>query len=190
MQRLGKFVAGALAAAAAITLSACGVDDTVSGSSTTTAAASSATTSATTVASKGRACTAEDIKTTGAFGAVPTITVPDSCDPPRTLIVKDLAEGTGDGAKPGQQLTMNYALVTWSDKQKKDSSFDRGEPFTLALGAGQVIPGWDQGLVGIKQGGRRLLIIPSELGYGQGGNGIKPGETLVFVTDAVTVPKA
>jgi peptidylprolyl isomerase len=83
---------------------------------------------------------------------------------------------------------MNYTLVTWSDKQKLDSSFDRGQPFELTLGAGMVIPGWDQGLEGVQEGTRRLLIIPPDLGYGAGGNGIKPNETLVFVTDAVDVP--
>jgi peptidylprolyl isomerase len=82
---------------------------------------------------------------------------------------------------------MNYLLVTWSDKKVLDNSFDRGETFPLPLGGGQVIEGWDKGLVGITEGSRRLLIIPPDLGYGAGGNGIQPNETLVFVTDAVKV---
>src|SRR5690606_21013806 len=114
--------------------------------------------------------------------------IPDDCDPPKQLVVKDLVPGSGPAAAAGDQLTMNYSLVTWSDKQKLDSSFDRGEPFELTLGSGMVIPGWEQGLEGVQQGARRLLIIPPDLGYGAGGNGIKPNETLVFVTDAVDVP--
>ncbi|UGT41690.1 FKBP-type peptidyl-prolyl cis-trans isomerase [Nocardia yamanashiensis] len=127
------------------------------------------------------------IKVDGAFGEAPKITIPDNCTPPTELFTKDLVTGTGPGAAAGQPLKMNYTLVTWSDKKKLDSSFDRGTPFTLTLGGGQVIKGWDQGLVGVQQGTRRLLVIPPNLGYGQGGNGIKPNETLVFVTDAVKV---
>jgi len=184
MQKIGKIV---VAVAAALTLAACGEDAkpqtaAPAGPPVPSSDAAQAT------QSKGRECTADDVKTTGKFGEAPTITIPDNCDPPKKLIVKDLSDGTGNGAKAGQNLKMNYSLVTWSDKQKLDSSFDRGEPFDLQLGAGMVIPGWDQGLVGIKQGARRLLIIPPDLGYGQGGQGIKPNETLVFVTDAVSVP--
>jgi peptidylprolyl isomerase len=185
MQNIGKIV---VAAAAALSLAACG-----QGAKTETAApppgAPVSSSAAPATQSKGRECTADDIKTTGKFGEKPEITIPDDCDPPKKLITKDLSEGTGDGAKAGQKLQMNYHLVTWSDKQVLDSSFGR-EPFDLVLGAGKVIPGWDQGLVGIKQGGRRLLIIPPDLAYGEGGNGMKPNETLVFVTDAVSVAAA
>ncbi|QRP43767.1 FKBP-type peptidyl-prolyl cis-trans isomerase [Amycolatopsis sp. FDAARGOS 1241] len=187
MQTIGKIASvGAVAVAAAFSLTACGGDDTAAQPAAAPPAPSSSAAQA--AQPEGRECTADDVKTTGNFGQAPTITIPDDCDPPKKLITKDLVAGTGSGAKAGQQLSMNYTLVTWSDKQKLDSSFDRGEPFSLHLGAGEVIPGWDQGLVGIKQGGRRLLIIPPDLGYGQGGNGIKANETLVFVTDAVAVP--
>ncbi|MEU5265636.1 FKBP-type peptidyl-prolyl cis-trans isomerase [Amycolatopsis sp. NPDC021455] len=186
MQKIGKIV---VVAAAALSLAACGQQ-----AKTETAAPAGPTVPSSTAAqatqSKGRECTAEDVKTTGKFGEVPTITIPDDCDPPKKLITKDLSEGTGDPAKAGQKLQMNYLLVTWSDKQKLDSSFDRGKTFDLNLGAGDVIPGWDQGLVGIKQGGRRLLIIPPDLAYGDGGGRMKPNETLVFVTDAVSVAAA
>ena len=182
MQKLGKIV---LAAAAVLTLAGCGQKDAPQASGAT--AGPPPPSSAAAPVAKGRECTADAVKTTGKFGENPTITIPDDCDPPKKLITKDLAEGTGAGAKAGQKLEMNYSLVTWSDKQKLDSSFDRGETFPLTLGAGKVIPGWDQGLVGIKQGGRRLLIIPPDLAYGQGGRGIKPNETLVFVTDAVSL---
>ena len=183
MQKIGKIV---VATAAALSLAACGQQ-----AKTQTAAPAGPpvpSSAAPAPQSKGRECTADDVKTTGKFGEVPTITIPDDCDPPKKLITKDLEPGTGEGAKSGANLKMNYSLVTWSNKKKLDSSFDRGEPFDLTLGAGMVIQGWDQGLEGIKQGARRLLIIPPDLGYGQGGRGIAPNETLVFVTDAVSVP--
>ncbi|MEV5713802.1 FKBP-type peptidyl-prolyl cis-trans isomerase [Amycolatopsis mediterranei] len=186
MQNIGKIV---VAAAAALSLAACGQQaKTQSAAPAGPSVPSSSTAPA--PQSKGRECTADDVKTTGKFGEVPTITIPDDCDPPKKLVTKDLSDGTGDPAKTGQKLQMNYLLVTWSDKQKLDSSFDRGKPFDLNLGAGEVIPGWDQGLAGIKQGARRLLIIPPDLAYGEGGNGMKPNETLVFVTDAVAVGAA
>ena len=87
----------------------------------------------------------------------------------------------------GNTVQTDYLLVTWSDKKVVDTSFGRG-PFAVQdVGHAQVIDGWNQGLIGMKQGGRRLLIVPPDLGYGQGGNGIQPNETLVFVIDAVTV---
>ena len=183
MQKIGKFV---VVAAAALSLAACGQD-----AKTETAApagpAVPSSNAAPATQSKGRECTADDIKTTGKFGEKPEITVPDDCDPPKKLITKDLSEGTGPAAADGAKLAMNYTVVTWSNKAKLDSSFDRGEPFELNLGAGEVIKGWDQGLVGVKKGGRRLMIIPPDLAYGQGRQGIAPNETLVFVTDALSV---
>jgi peptidylprolyl isomerase len=188
MYKVAKLMA---AVAAALTLASCG-------QSTPTAAAPSSNAPVPTVGAPagtskkliGKECTADDIKTTGKFGEKPEITIPDSCDPPTKLITKDLSVGTGPAAKTGDSLEMNYLLVTWSDKKVLDNSYDRGQTFPLPLGAGQVIPGWDQGLVGITEGSRRLLIIPPDLGYGAGGNGIQPNETLVFVTDAVKVGAA
>ncbi|MGW0181812.1 FKBP-type peptidyl-prolyl cis-trans isomerase [Nocardia sp. NPDC003345] len=185
MHIFGRIIAVAAVGAAALGLTGCGSDDSSESSAPTTTAAAPATAPAQAgpTASKGRECGADDIGVTGGFGEVPQITVPDDCDPPKQLITKDLVPGTGPGAAAGEQLTMNYALVTWSDKQTLDSSFERGEPFELTLGSGMVIPGWEQGLEGMQQGARRLLIIPPELGYGAGGNGVQPNETLVFVTD-------
>ncbi|WP_158889985.1 FKBP-type peptidyl-prolyl cis-trans isomerase [Amycolatopsis anabasis] len=134
-----------------------------------------------------RECTAEDIKVTGDPGKKPEITIPDTCKAPTKLLSKDLQAGTGAEAKAGTAVQMNYQLVAWSTKQQKDSSFDRGEPFPLTLGQGQVIQGWDQGLVGIKQGARRLLVVPPNLGYGAAPNHPLKTETLVFVVDAVKV---
>lgn len=132
-------------------------------------------------------CTADDVKVTGAPGAKPTVVVPDTCAAPTTLLTKDLTPGTGPAAKSGSRLQVNYDLYTWSDKADQQNSFG-GPGFALTIGQGSVIQGWDEGLDGIKQGGRRLLIVPPDKGYGARGNqGIKPNETLVFVVDAVTV---
>ncbi|PPI92170.1 FKBP-type peptidyl-prolyl cis-trans isomerase [Nocardia nova] len=191
MQTLARIIGSAAVAVAAVALTACGGNDNNSASPSTTApgthAPAATSAAAAPTASHGRECTADDIGVTGGFGQAPTITIPDNCDPPKQLVTKDLVEGTGPAGASGRPVEMNYSLVTWSDKKKLDSSFDRGQTFPLTLGTGEVIPGWDQGLIGIKQGGRRLLIIPPDLGYGQGGQGVKPNETLVFVTDAVKV---
>jgi len=192
MQNLARIIGIGTVAAAAFALTACGSDDSDTAASATSATSVRATTSTSAAAlaspqSHGRECTAADVEVSGGFGENPTITLPGDCDAPTQLIVEDLVAGSGPGAAAGQDLTMNYSLIAWSDGEKLDSSFDRGEPFGLTLGAGQVIPGWEQGLVGVQEGARRLLIIPPELGYGAGGNGIKPNETLVFVTDAVDV---
>ncbi|WP_026343253.1 FKBP-type peptidyl-prolyl cis-trans isomerase [Nocardia sp. BMG111209] len=184
MRGVGRIGSVAAAVVATAVLAGCGSSGDSSSSAATSAGATAAQSQG---GGHGRACTADDVKVDGGFGATPKITLPDSCDPPTGLVTKDLVAGSGPGAEAGQQLLMNYSLVTWSDKQKLDSSFDRGQPFPLTLGAGMVIQGWDQGLAGIQKGTRRLLIVPPQLGYGQGGNGVKPNETLVFVTDAVQV---
>jgi peptidylprolyl isomerase len=108
---------------------------------------------------------------------------------PSSLVVRDIVSGKGRPAKSGDQLTMQYVGVSYSDGKQFDASWDRGQPFKFQLGAGMVIPGWDKGLVGIKPGGRRELIIPSDLAYGPQGQppAIGPNETLIFIVDAVKV---
>lgn len=151
------------------------------------AGVSASSTAAPTTQAQQKPCTADDVKVTGQFGSKPTVTIPDTCSAPTTLLTKDLVPGTGAAAKAGSQLQVNYDLYTWSDKVDQQNSFASGA-FPLTLGDGSVIQGWDEGLVGIKQGGRRLLIIPPDKGYGASGNqSIKPNETLVFVVDAVQV---
>ncbi|HEY0453885.1 FKBP-type peptidyl-prolyl cis-trans isomerase [Actinophytocola sp.] len=138
-------------------------------------------------------CTADDITVSGAAGAKPKITVPDTCSPPTKLLSKDLTPGTGPEATPGSTVQTNYLLMTWSDKHEVDTTWQEGRgPFPLEnVGKAQVIPGWNQGMIGIKQGGRRLLVIPPDLGYGaQGQPPVQPNETLVFVVDAVQVTPA
>jgi peptidylprolyl isomerase len=109
--------------------------------------------------------------------------------PPRKLVKEDIVKGKGPGAKPGDTVTVNYVGVNFSNGQEFDSSWDSGAAFPVQLGAGMVIEGWDKGLVGIRKGGRRILTIPPEMGYGAEGYppDIPPNETLVFVVDAVSI---
>lgn len=107
-------------------------------------------------------------------------------DPPETLVVKDLVVGEGEAAKSGDALTVRYVGASFSDGREFDSSWKTDENmFPFTLGEGQVIPGWDEGIVGMKEGGRRELVIPAEKAYGEEGSppNIKGGETLVFVVD-------
>ena len=118
----------------------------------------------------------------------PSVAVPDG-KPPKKLEQVDLVEGTGPAAKTGDTVKVKYVGLGWSTGQEFDASWDRGDTLDVALGAGSVIPGWDQGLVGMKKGGRRLLVIPPELGYGAAGAApvIPPGATLVFDVELVGI---
>ena len=118
----------------------------------------------------------------------PVIEIPEG-DPPAQLVIEDITVGDGPEATPGKTCTMQYVGHGWSTRRQFDASWDRGEPFSFRLGAGMVIGGWDQGVAGMKVGGRRKLTIPPDLGYGSRGAGrdIKPGETLVFVVDLLAV---
>ena len=119
----------------------------------------------------------------------PHVYVPAGEAPPAELVIEDIEVGMGEEAKAGHSVEVHYAGNAWSTRQQFDASWDRGETFTFRLGAGQVIGGWDQGVAGMKVGGRRRLVIPPNLGYGSRGAGgvIKPNETLVFVVDLIGV---
>jgi len=121
-------------------------------------------------------------------GTKPEVTIPAG-DPPADLVMEDLTVGDGTEATPGTTCTMAYVGHSWSTGTQFDASWDRGQPFSFKLGAGMVIGGWDQGVAGMKVGGRRRLTIPPHLGYGARGAGrdIKGGETLVFVVDLLGV---
>ena len=109
-----------------------------------------------------------------------------SGEPPTALEKEDVVKGKGKTAKEGDNVSVQYTGVAWSTGQKFDASWDRGkEPFTFALGAGMVSPGWDEGVAGMKEGGRRVLTIPPDQAYGPAGSppAIGPNETLVFVVD-------
>jgi peptidylprolyl isomerase len=109
--------------------------------------------------------------------------------PPRRLVKEDIVKGKGRPAEVGDTVVVNYVGVTFSTGEEFDASWDRGQPFAVQLGAGAVIQGWDRGLVGMRKGGRRMLTIPPELGYGAEGYppAIPPNETLVFVVDVVEI---
>ncbi|HUD68885.1 MAG TPA: FKBP-type peptidyl-prolyl cis-trans isomerase [Acidimicrobiales bacterium] len=109
--------------------------------------------------------------------------------PPDDLLIEDLIVGDGDEAQAGTKATVHYVGVAHSTGEQFDASWDRNEAFTFAVGAGQVIAGWDNGVAGMRVGGRRRLVIPPHLGYGERGapGAIAPGETLLFVVDLLAV---
>ena len=119
----------------------------------------------------------------------PHVYVPPGETPPSDLRTEDLVTGDGAAATAGDQVEVHYVGVAWSTRKQFDASWDRGETFRFGLGAGQVIKGWDDGVAGMKVGGRRRITIPPHLGYGKAGAGgvIKGGETLVFVVDLLSV---
>jgi peptidylprolyl isomerase len=194
----------ALLAAAALGIAACGESDktdstaapaavptetaTVQEPDVTVAAPASTATTATattpapaTPAKSGSI--SKDLKTK------PSIPKPSATKPPKQLVVKDIVKGTGKTAKPGSAVTVQYVGVDYKTGEQFDASWDRGQPFQFQLGAQMVIPGWDQGVAGMKVGGRRELIIPPDLAYGPQGQppAIAPNATLIFVIDMVSV---
>ncbi|GAB3650998.1 FKBP-type peptidyl-prolyl cis-trans isomerase [Zhihengliuella somnathii] len=106
-------------------------------------------------------------------------------NPPEELVIEDLIEGTGAEVVPGTVVSAHYVGVAFSTGEEFDASWNRGTPLDFTVGVGQVIKGWDQGLLGMKVGGRRRIEIPSELAYGErgAGNAIAPNEALIFVVD-------
>ncbi|MEU2789604.1 FKBP-type peptidyl-prolyl cis-trans isomerase [Streptomyces sp. NPDC007100] len=119
----------------------------------------------------------------------PEIDFPEG-DAPTDLEIVDLWEGDGPVAKAGDFVKVHYVGVSFSSGEEFDASWNRGNPLEFQLGAGQVIPGWDKGVQGMKVGGRRRLTIPPHLAYGDrgaGGGRIAPGETLIFVCDLISV---
>jgi peptidylprolyl isomerase len=119
----------------------------------------------------------------------PHVYVPPGEAPPTELEIEDLVVGEGPEAAAGQDVEVHYVGVAWSTRQQFDASWDRGDTFRFGLGRGQVIKGWDEGVAGMKVGGRRRVTIPPRLGYGSAGAGgvIKGGETLVFIVDLLGV---
>ena len=122
------------------------------------------------------------------MAAKPKVDIPAG-PPPAELVREDLVTGTGTEATPGRTVEVHYVGVAWSTKTQFDASWDRGETFDFPLGAGRVIRGWDEGVAGMRVGGRRRLTIPPAMGYGARGAGgdIGPNETLVFVVDLLAV---
>jgi peptidylprolyl isomerase len=184
--RLGSLV---VLAACSIGLAACGSSAPKSaGSAGATSSTTTTSPSSTGPAGGGSSTTigtipTADLSPAGRVGTAPTVVVPKG-KPPTSLESADLITGTGPAAKDGDSVTVEYVLATYSSGKVIQSSWT-SSAFTFTLGAGQVIPGWDEGVVGMKVGGRRELIIPPALGYGDQspGPGISVNDTLVFVID-------
>jgi peptidylprolyl isomerase len=119
----------------------------------------------------------------------PQVDVPSDQPPSYQLELEDIVVGDGDEAVSGNIVEVHYVGVSWQTGKQFDASWDRGDTFKFGLGKGQVIPGWDKGVAGMKVGGRRRITIPPDLAYGKRGAGgvIGPDETLVFVVDLVGV---
>ena len=119
----------------------------------------------------------------------PHVYVPAGEAPPADLVIEDVEVGDGPEATDGKQVEVHYVGVSWRTRKQFDASWDRGSTFSFDLGQGRVIKGWDQGVAGMKVGGRRRLVIPPKLAYGKQGAGrtIGPDETLVFVVDLLEV---
>jgi peptidylprolyl isomerase len=177
-----RTAAAAALAVGALGIGACGDDDDppVDNSVTPATTAPPATTTATT-AQAGDTIQKLDISTD--LKTKPTIAKP-SGDPPTKLYSRDIVKGKGKKATNGDSVSVQYVGVSFSNGEQFDASWDRGDPFQFQLGAQMVIAGWDQGVAGMREGGRRLLVIPPDLGYGASGQGsIAPNETLIFVID-------
>jgi peptidylprolyl isomerase len=164
-----------LCAALTLAIAGCGSDDSSTSSSTSAATES-------TTAEGGAASVDLDRR--------PQIAVPNG-QPPKQLEEKEIVEGDGPEAKPGDYVSVQYAGVGYESGEEFDASWNRGEPFSFTLGASEVIKGWDQGIAGMKVGGRRELIIPPGLAYGPTGSPpvIGQNETLIFVVDLIAVEK-
>ena len=122
------------------------------------------------------------------LSAKPSIEPPDA-PPPKELVKRDIVKGKGAEAKTGDTVKLQYVGVVYETGKEFDATWDRGQPFTFKLGSGGVIPGWQQGIPGMRVGGRRELIIPPSLGYGAQGSppAIPPNATLIFAIDLLSV---
>ena len=181
---LRRTVALALAAVALVAAGCGGKSKSSSSSTPSTTSSSSTVTSGSKPGRVPRASGDEKL------GSKPEIGKPAG-NPPTTLEKRDIVKGTGKKAKPGDKVAVQYVGIAWSTDKQFDASWDRGQPFTFQLGAGQVIPGWDEGVAGMRVGGRRQLIIPPDMAYGAQGQPptIGPNETLVFDIDLLKIKK-
>lgn len=190
MRNFSRLAAGAAVLATAFSLAACSNSERASdkpprGDTVTPVSGAPSAAGADESESSKPTCTADDVKVSGSFGQQPKVTVPRDCRPPERLLKKDLVPGHGTPIKPHDTAVVDYQLTTWSDGKTADGNFGSGKPFPVRnVGSAQVIEGWNKGLIGAKQGARRLLVVPPDMGYGSAGQGpIKPDETLIFVID-------
>ena len=181
----------ALLATAAVGLGACGDDEddtdlpaAIPATPTETATAPATTTGTTTMAT---GTGGKTLKISRDLSSKPEIPEPTGKEPTK-LVTEDVVVGDGAEAKSGDNVVVHYVGVLFENGEQFDASWDNGQPFPFVLGQGNVIPGWDQGVEGMKVGGRRLLTIPPDLAYGEAGQGsIGPNETLVFAVDLLNV---
>ena len=168
---------------ATLLLAGCGDDETT----TETAAAPAATTDTAPEAATPTAGAPQPVESKD-ITKKPVIAKPTG-EPPTGLQTADIVKGKGKAAKAGDTVSVQYVGVSYSTGEEFDASWDRGEPFQFQLGAGNVIQGWDQGVAGMKVGGRRKLTIPPDLGYGAAGSppAIAPNETLIFIVDLLEI---
>jgi len=166
-----------LSASLAAGLVACGSDDDSSAAGDTT-----------TISGPQRAAKDVDVAEPTNTKEKPSVAIPDG-KPPKGLQQVNLVEGSGPAVKAGDTIKAHYVGLAWSTGQEFDASWDREETIEVEVGAGNVIEGWDRGLVGMKKGGRRVLVIPPGQAYGEQGQppAIGPNETLVFVVDVVGI---
>jgi peptidylprolyl isomerase len=182
MARPLRLVLTLIAVVAVFGLAACGDDDDSGGGGGSGDQEAEGTGTQT---SPSPAEAAEALKDTSTKPVIPKPTG----TPPRKLVKEDIVKGKGPGAKKGDTVVVNYVGLNFSNGREFDASWDSGATFPVQLGTGSVIAGWEKGLIGIKEGGRRKLVIPPELGYGAQGYppDIPPNETLIFVIDAVSI---
>lgn len=168
----------------ALVVAGCGSSDDSSSSSSE----STATSTESSEKSPAESGESAEKQSSGGEKTKPKVTVP-SGPPPKKLEIKEIEKGSGPEAKAGDEATVQYVGVGYDSKEEFDSSWSHNEPFPVTLGAGGVIPGWEQGIEGMKVGGRRELIIPPNLAYGPEGRPpvIGPNETLIFVIDLLAV---
>jgi peptidylprolyl isomerase len=178
-------------AASTVALAACTNSSATPTTTTTTVAAQAGSTTTSSGPPTGSSTIApipaQDRSPAGKTGVPPTVTVPPGA-PPTQLESADLIVGMGSPAAAGESITVQYVLATYSARKVIQSSWT-SQPFVFTLGEGQVIPGWDKGVLGMKVGGRRELIIPPSLGYGaeSPGAGIAVNDTLVFIVDLLKI---
>jgi len=180
-----RVATAAAALGAAIVIAGCGSSG---GSSTITVGNENSADNALIKAGVAASAAAAKTPTSGPLSTEPKVTVPTGPAPTK-LETKELIVGTGAEAKDGDTVSVNYVGALYENGKVFDASWKRKEPFTFTLGKGQVIPGWDQGIPGMKVGGRRELIIPASLAYGAKGSPptIPPNAPLVFVVDMLSV---
>ena len=186
---MGRAGITATALAAAALLAGCGSSSSTSSITVGNEAGAStpASTPATTAAAPPTQSGSGQTPASGPLSKAPTV-VPPKGPAPTKLVTKDIIVGSGPAAKAGDTVSVNYVGVLYKGGKEFDASWKRNQPFSFPLGQGQVIPGWDQGVAGMKVGGRRELIIPGALAYGaQGGPGIPPNSPLVFVVDLLGI---